>query len=71
MKMMNFRRFDPEYTVDGKVNLVRGNKLEGVVWNEFHADPAMLAAAVAAIRSGWGGRRGAPQAARAILGFCV
>ena len=52
MKMMNFRRFDPEYTVDGKVGLVRGNKLEEVVWNEFHADPAKLAAAVTAIRAG-------------------
>jgi predicted HNH restriction endonuclease len=51
MKMMNFRRFDPEYTVDGKVGLVRGNKLEEVVWNEFHADAAGLAAAVAAIRA--------------------
>jgi predicted HNH restriction endonuclease len=52
MKMMNFRRFDPEYTVDGKVGLVRGNKLEDVVWNEFHADAAKLAAAVSAIRAG-------------------
>jgi predicted HNH restriction endonuclease len=52
MKMMNFRRFDPEYTVDGKVGLVRGNKLEEVVWNEFHADAAKLASAVSAIRAG-------------------
>jgi len=52
MKMMNFRRFDPDYTVDGKVGLVRGNKLEEVVWNEFHANPVALAAAVAAIRAG-------------------
>jgi len=35
MKMMNFRRFDPEYTVGGKVGLVRGNKLEKVIWDEF------------------------------------
>ena len=26
MKMMNFRRFDPEYTAGGRVGLVRGNK---------------------------------------------
>ncbi len=50
MKMMNFRRFDPDYTVNGKVGLVRGNKLEEVVWNEFHANPAALAGTVAAIR---------------------
>jgi predicted HNH restriction endonuclease len=52
MKMMNFRRFDPEYTVDGRVGLVRGNKLEEVVWNEFHADAEKLAAVVTAIRAG-------------------
>lgn len=51
MKMMNFRRFDPEYTSDGKVGLTRGNKDEEVTWNEFSADPARLAEAVAAIRS--------------------
>src|SRR5690242_16672999 len=34
MKMMNFRRFDPDYTADGKVGLTRGNKLEKVVWDE-------------------------------------
>jgi predicted HNH restriction endonuclease len=52
MKMMNFRRFDPEYTVDGKVGLVRGNKLEKVVWNEFYPNGVALAAAVNAIRAG-------------------
>jgi predicted HNH restriction endonuclease len=52
MKMMNFRRFDPEYTVDGKVGLVRGNKLEKVVWKEFYPDRAALTAAVNAIRAG-------------------
>lgn len=52
MKMMNFRRFDPEYTTEGKVGLTRGNKEEEVVWNEFSSDAAGLAIAVAAIRSG-------------------
>lgn len=52
MKMMNFRRFDPEYTTDGKVGLTRGNKEEETVWNEFADDPAALAAAVAGIRAG-------------------
>jgi hypothetical protein len=52
MKMMNFRRFDPEYTGGGRVGLVRGNKEEEAVWNEFHDKPGALAAAVAAIRSG-------------------
>lgn len=51
MKMMNFRRFDPDYTAEGKVGLKRGNKLEEVIWDEFSSDPAGLAAAVAAIRT--------------------
>lgn len=49
MKLMNFRRFDPEYTSDGKVGLSRGNKMEEAVWNEFSNDPAGLRAAVSAI----------------------
>lgn len=52
MKMMNFRRFDPEYTVEGRVGLTRGNKEEEIVWNEFSSDAEHLAIAVAAIRSG-------------------
>ena len=52
MKMMNFRRFDPDYTADGKVGLTRGNKEEETVWNEFANDPATLAEAVAGIRAG-------------------
>ena len=31
MKLMNFRRFDPDYTREGKVGLQRGNRLEGGV----------------------------------------
>ena len=52
MKMMNFRRFDPDYTQGGRVGLVRGNKLEEGVWEEFNGDPVALTAAVATIRSG-------------------
>jgi len=51
MKMANFRRFDPNYTGEGKVGLRRGNKAEEVVWNEFIDDRAGLSIAVAAIRS--------------------
>jgi hypothetical protein len=51
MKMMNFMRFDPEYTSEGKVGLVRGNKEEEGVWAQFSDNPIALAAAVTAIRS--------------------
>jgi predicted HNH restriction endonuclease len=50
MKLMNFRRFDPAFTSDGRVGLARGNKDEEVVWNEFAGDRARLAAVAAAIR---------------------
>jgi predicted HNH restriction endonuclease len=52
MKMMNFRRFDSDYTVEGKVGLTRGNKEEESIWAEFANEPSRLAAAVAAIRAG-------------------
>jgi predicted HNH restriction endonuclease/predicted RNA-binding protein with PUA-like domain len=52
MELMNFRRFDPEYTADGKVGLMRGNKLEESVWNEFAGNPQGLAKTVAEIRMG-------------------
>jgi predicted HNH restriction endonuclease len=51
MKMMNFRRFDPQYVGGGKVGLERGNKLEGPVWSEFEDKPTALAGAVADIRA--------------------
>ena len=60
MKMMNFRRFDPEYTVEGKVGLTRGNKEEEIVWNDFASDPLGLAAAVAGIKSGVAASNDAP-----------
>ena len=50
MKMMNFRRWDSQYTADGKVGLARGNKDEEVVWAEFSSDATHLAAVVNAIR---------------------
>ena len=51
MKMMNFRRFDPEFTSGGKVGLTRGNKDEEVVWQMFANDPDKLMAVSAAIKS--------------------
>lgn len=51
MKMMNFRRFDPKYTKDGKVGLTRGNKDEEVVWNEFTTNLERLRSVALAIRS--------------------
>lgn len=50
MKMMNFRRFDPAYTTDGKVGLARGNKDEEFVWKEFAGDKVRLSKVAAAIR---------------------
>jgi predicted HNH restriction endonuclease len=50
MKMMNFRRFDPQFTADGHVGLTRGNKDEAIVWSEFFHAPEKLKAVVAAIR---------------------
>jgi 5-methylcytosine-specific restriction enzyme A len=49
MKLMNFRRFDPVYQAQGKSGLVRGNKLEEVVWREFVFDPQRLARTAQAI----------------------
>jgi predicted HNH restriction endonuclease len=46
MKMMNFRRLDPEYTADGRVGLARGSSQEENVWHEFADDRAALARAV-------------------------
>lgn len=51
MKMMNFRRFDPTATGEGRVGLTRGNKEEEVVWNEFAANPIRLKSVKEAIVS--------------------
>lgn len=39
MKLMNFRRLDPEYTADGRKGLTRGAKSEEEVWAEFAKNP--------------------------------
>jgi 5-methylcytosine-specific restriction protein A len=39
MKLMNFRRLDPEYTSEGKKGLARGAKAEEEVWKEFASNP--------------------------------
>ena len=49
MEMMNFRRLDPDYTVDGRVGLNRGSSQEESVWRDFADDPPALKAAVAGI----------------------
>lgn len=51
MKIMNFRRFDPEYTAQGKLGLGRGSQQDEVVWNEFASRPNELRELAAAIRS--------------------
>ena len=38
MKLMNFRRLDPQYTAGGKTGLSRGAKAEEEVWAEFGGD---------------------------------
>jgi 5-methylcytosine-specific restriction protein A len=40
MKLMNFRRLDPEYTTKGKSGLSRGARVEETVWAEFSGDAA-------------------------------
>ena len=51
MKLMNFRRFDPLYQAQGKSGLVRGNKLEEVVWGDFAYDAQRLARTAEAIKA--------------------
>lgn len=48
MKLMNFRRFDQNYSGTG---LARGNKDEGVVWELFSSEPIKLSELVSTIRS--------------------
>jgi 5-methylcytosine-specific restriction protein A len=52
MKLMNFRRLDPEYVAGGKKGLSRGAKAEEQVWVEFSADPANCRRVAEAIMSG-------------------
>ena len=48
MKLMNFRRFDPDYEGTG---LARGNKDEEVVWNLYASNPTELHKVVEKIHS--------------------
>jgi 5-methylcytosine-specific restriction protein A len=50
MKAMNFRRFDPVYTSQGKKGLERGGRLEAEVWSDFISRPQLLVETAAAIR---------------------
>jgi 5-methylcytosine-specific restriction protein A len=51
MKLMNFRRLDPDYTGSGKVGLQRGGRGEELVWAEFAKDPSRLRLVAEAIRA--------------------
>jgi 5-methylcytosine-specific restriction enzyme A len=50
MKVMNFRRFDPHYTGQGKKGLQRGGKLELEVWNDFAGKAVKLSEVANSIR---------------------
>jgi predicted HNH restriction endonuclease len=50
MKMMNYRRFDPDYTGNGKIGLTKGSSDESVVWSEFAGDLIRLRSICEAIR---------------------
>src|SRR5262249_20766123 len=47
MKLMNFRRFDPNYGT----GLGRGSKVDEQVWRKYAADPERCSAVAAAIRA--------------------
>ena len=57
MKLMNFRRFDPEYTRGGKSGLTRGNSDEAAVWERYADNPAELRLVARAIRSALDGSK--------------
>lgn len=52
MKLMNFRRFDPDFAAKGKSGLARGNKDEELVWNKFAHDVPGLRRVAQLIREG-------------------
>lgn len=52
MKLMNFRRFDPNYTFGGKTGLTRGSSDEALVWEKFAHDQALLLQVANFIRNG-------------------
>lgn len=51
LKMMNFRRFDPDFLAQGKKGMQRGGKLEEEVWQEFSTNLAALRNAADLIRA--------------------
>lgn len=51
MKLMNFRRHDPDYLKEGKTGLSRGANAEADVWAEFGVDPPRCAKVAAVIVS--------------------
>ena len=51
MKLMNFRRFDPQFAAAGKVGLQRGGKEEEYVWRDFADDRNRLRKVAKAIES--------------------
>jgi 5-methylcytosine-specific restriction protein A len=50
MKLMNFRRLDPQYTAGGKTGLSRGARADEDVWREFARDPGRCHNVAEAIR---------------------
>jgi 5-methylcytosine-specific restriction enzyme A len=52
MKLMNFRRLDPDYTASGGVGLSRGGRADAQVWNDFSGDLPKLRATAELIRKG-------------------
>lgn len=49
MKLMNFRRLDPQYTASGRKGLQRGSQGDVEVWQDYADQPALLGQAAAAI----------------------
>jgi predicted HNH restriction endonuclease len=50
MKLMNFRRFDPQFTQAGRSGLAHGGQVEAAVWSEFAADATRCQAVAEIIR---------------------
>lgn len=52
MKLMNFRRLDPQYTSEGKKGLSRGAKGDEDVWQQFAKEPNRCRIAAEALLKG-------------------
>jgi len=50
MKLMNFRRLDPQYTSEGKIGLQQGAEADQEIWGEFADDPVRCRQVAEAIR---------------------